>query len=207
MALRHVQDEVTRVVTHDEALSAALRDFVRVGDLDLRRLADTLAVGRSTLYRVVGNRDLLLGDVLWELSRRSLVLSMNDARSQGLSGLDLLMSGSTAFGHRIREFRPLEQLLRSDPTTAFRVLFTPAGRVHERMVAWWTAAFSSAAADGQLESSLDIAKLAYVHVRIGESMLYSDLLAGREVDLELSEAIQRAVIGLSIGAPGAAQPR
>ena len=167
----------------------------------------TRSVGRSTLYRVVGNRDLLLGDVLWELARRSLVLSMREARDQGLSGLDLLMTGSTAFGHRIMGFRPLQQLLRSDPTTAFRVLFTPEGRVHERMVAWWTAAFAAAADNGDLTSSLDVGKLAYVHVRIGESMLYADLLAGREVDLELSEAIQRAVIGMSIDAPGASRPR
>jgi hypothetical protein len=186
-----------RVIEQADALRAAIRAFVRDGDLDLRTLADELAVGRSTLYRLVGNRDLLLGDVLWELARRSLVVSMREARDAGLTGLELLMTGSTATGHRIRGFAPLQQLLRTDPTTAFRVLFTPDGRVHERMVAWWTEAFTRAVADGHLAADVDAGKLAYVHVRIGESMLYADLLAGRDADLELAETIQRAVLGLS----------
>ena len=95
----------------------------------------------------------------------------------------------------------MQQLLRRDATTAFRVLFTPDGRVHERMVEWWTAAFAQAAAAGHLATAIDVRKLAYIHVRIGESMLYADLLAGRDADLELAEVIQRAVIGLPVALP------
>jgi hypothetical protein len=70
-------------------------------------------------------------------------------------------------------------------------LLTPAGGVSERMVKAWAGILrrSLVAPDSTLPFDLDW--FAYVLVRTGESMLYSDLLAGREPDLELADLVTK----------------
>lgn len=182
-----------RVIDHDQAVAAAHRRFLADGDLDMQTLADELAVGRATLYRVVGNRDQLLGDVLWGLARRTLSLALSEA-DEDAPAVDRVLAASTAFARYVAGFEPLQHLLRSDSPTAFRVLFTPAGQVHERMVEAWAGIFRGLAAAGELTLPFDADKLAYIHVRIGESMLYADVLAGREPDIDLAAMIRRAVL-------------
>lgn len=182
-----------RVVEHEQAFDVGYVMFLSHGDIDMHRLADQLAVSRATLYRVVGSRDRLLGDILWHLARRTLDRVLVEATAAGLDGVERILTASTEFSRYVRHFEPLQRLLRSDPLTAFRVLFTPAGGVHERFVDAWAEEFAEAEAAGELTLPFEVNKLAYIHVRIGESMLYADVLAGRDPDIELAEMIRRAI--------------
>ena len=60
-----------RVITYDAIVAGARRQFLRDGTIDMEELPQELAVSRATLYRAVGGRDRLLGDVLWSLAERS----------------------------------------------------------------------------------------------------------------------------------------
>src|SRR5919106_1549428 len=79
-------------------------------------------------------------------------------------------------------------------SSGFRALFSPAGRVHERAVTAWRAMIEEAVERGEMVAPFDVDTLAYILVRSGESMLYADLIAGREPDIELAAVVQRAVL-------------
>ena len=156
-------------------------------------LAEELSVSSATLDRVVGNRDRLLGDVIWDLGERTLQRAIRET-PPGLAGIDRIVETSRRFNEYVRVFEPLRTFLQEEPLTAFRVLFSPAGQVHERAVAAWRTMLEEAVERGEIVPPFDVDRLAYVLVRSGESMLYADLIAGREPDIELAAVIQRAVL-------------
>jgi hypothetical protein len=74
------------------------------------------------------------------------------------------------------------------------VLFTAEPAVHRRFVQLWQQLFEQAQRSGELRHGLSPYDLAFVFVRIGESVLYADLLAGTPPNLELAAKVQRAVL-------------
>jgi hypothetical protein len=182
-----------RVLSDTDAIARAKARFVADGTVDMTVLAEELAVSRATLYRVVGNRDRLLGDVIWDLGSRTLERAIRETEPDR-TGIDRVVETSRRFNEYVVAFSPLRHFLREEPLTAFRVLFSPAGRVHERAVDAWRAMLQEAVARGEIVPRLPVDDLAYNLVRSGESMLYADLIAGREPDIELAAVIQRAVL-------------
>jgi AcrR family transcriptional regulator len=159
----------------------------------MQALAGELKVSRATLYRVVGNRDRLLGDVIWGFGAITLQRAIKETAPDS-TGIERIVETSRRFNEYVVAFAPLRSFLRTEPLTAFRVLFSPAGKVHERAVAAWREMLQESAERGELELPFDVDRLAYVLVRTGESMLYADLIGGREPDIELAAITQRAVL-------------
>jgi AcrR family transcriptional regulator len=184
---------LSRVLSYDDALSRARAYFLPNNTLDMKALSDELGVSRATLYRVVGNRDRLLGDVIWDLGARTLRRATQET-SPDSTGVDRIIETSRRFNEYVVNFAPLRDFLRNEPLTAFRVLFSPTGRVHERAVSAWRAMLEEAAEKGEVVLPFDVDQLAYIIVRTGESMLYADLIGGREPDIELAAITQRAVL-------------
>ena len=184
---------LSRVLSYADALAEARTRFLADGSLDMEALAEDLAVSRATLYRVVGNRDLLLGDVIWDLGERTLERARKETPPD-LVGVDRIVETSRRFNEYVVGFAPLRQFIGKEPLTAFRVLFSPAGKVHERAVAAWRAMLEEAAERNELVLPFDGDRLAYILVRTGESMLYADLISGREPDIHLAAITQRAVL-------------
>ena len=179
-----------RVVAYDQVVAAAEALFHRTERLDMDELARAVSVSRATLYRVVGSRDRVLGDVLWRQGSR--LLDRVAAAASG-TGVDRVVLIAERFNRRLLGYPPLRRLLREEPQTAFRVLMMAEAGVHTRFVSRWRELLAQAEGDGvRLPLALDDA--AYVFVRIGESMLYSDLLGGREPDVALAAQVQRAVL-------------
>ena len=74
------------------AVDAATRLYLACEALDMSALANSLGVGRATLYRWVGNREDLLGTVLAEATERTYQRAIAHAAS---SGTDLLLTSSS----------------------------------------------------------------------------------------------------------------
>ena len=183
-----------RVITYEDALTAARRQFVATGWLSMSGLQRDLLVSRATLYRVVGSRDALLGDVLWQLAARTLEVVVAEVDREGLRGVDRLIEITRRFDDLVVGFEPLQLLLQRDPVVAFRVLFTSAGRVHERVVEAFAELFAEARDAGEVALPFDVTASAYLHVRIGESKLYGHLLAGVGPDEAMIEQLRRTVL-------------
>lgn len=178
----------SRAISYEQALTAAVRAFLREGTIDMQTLAESLAVSRATLYRVVGSRDRLLGGVLWQLARETMRVAESTTEAKGV---ERMLEIASRFKQDVAGFEPLRRFLRLDTETAMRVLFTPAGGVHERMVRLWSRILTEAEEAGEVRLALPADDLAYIFVRVGESMLYSDILIGRPPDLELAGYVQR----------------
>jgi AcrR family transcriptional regulator len=180
-----------RILGYDSVLNAARQSFLTGSGVDMQSLARALSVSRATLYRVVRSRDRLLGDVFWSLGERTLRRATGEATG---AGAERLVDAAHRLNAYVIGFEPLREFLRSEPMAALRVLITPAGGVHCRFVDAWKQLFLDAERNGELTLQLDAEELAYVFVRIGESMIYSDLLAGREPDIRIAATAQRALL-------------
>ena len=183
---------VGRVISYDQAVAAAARQFHETAGLDMERLAARLAVSRATLYRVVASRDRLLGDVLWQAG---LATTERAVRASAGQGAQRLLDIALRYDREVGAYAPLRRLLTDDPATAFRVLFMPEAGVHSRFVDLWCRLFAEEQARGW-EPPHPPPALALVFVRVGESMLYADLLSGAEPDLELATTVKRSLLGL-----------
>jgi hypothetical protein len=74
------------------------------------------------------------------------------------------------------------------------VLLMAEAGVHSRFVTRWRELLEQAERDGELTLPLAAEDAAYVFVRIGESMLYSELLGDREPDPALAARVQRVLL-------------
>ncbi len=181
-----------RVLTYDDVLVGARTHFLRHGTITLDDLAKELAVSRATMYRLIHGRDELLGDVLWQLGEP---LLRDAIAKRGTASVDAILEISLDFYRAMSQAAAFRRFLADEPGAAVRVLFTPAGGVHARAVKVQKEIFEQATADG-LELADDLDGLAYLYVRIIESLLYADLLSGRESDLALIERAARAVLAV-----------
>jgi AcrR family transcriptional regulator len=179
------------VISERDVVRGACRFFLRHGTIEMDALASSLAISRATLYRVVHSRDRLLGDVLWEMGEQML----NRARaSTTTTGVDGVLEVTHRFCTTLLRAEPFRYFLRTEPKTATRVLFTPAGGVHTRAVAAQQEILLDAAKCGDLRLPGDPAHLAYLYVRIIESSLYAELLTGQQPDLPLAERTIRSLL-------------
>ena len=187
-----------RVISHPLALAAGRRRFVATGQLPMDALAEDLWVSRATLYRVVGSRDRLFGDVLWQLAERTLESAIREATAAGLTGVDRLLHISSRFNEQVAGFAPLQRFLRDEPADAGRILFSSTASVHERAVRAWATLFRQALESGELKGlPFDVDETAYIFVRIGESILYGNMLAGIVPGRRLGEHLRRTLFALS----------
>jgi hypothetical protein len=177
-----------RVIGHSEVVRGAVRQFQAAGSLDMELLATELAISRATLYRVAGSRDALLGDALWLLGDRLLDGARATRRQPGVDGV---IEVSRRFADRLWTARPMRRFVAGEPQTAARVLFTPSGEVHRRAVLAQSAIIREAGAAPPVG---DLFPLAFLYVRIMESVLYSELFSGCRVDFAVAERALRAVL-------------
>ncbi|WP_402465508.1 QsdR family transcriptional regulator [Isoptericola aurantiacus] len=184
-----------RVITYPVALRAARRRFLASGGLAMEQLTEDLWVSRATLYRVVGSRDRLLGDVLWQLAARTLDLARAAADGAGLRGVERLLDVARRFDDEVGEFEPLQKYLAVDPGDATRILFGATAGVHVRNVEAWVALLRRELDAGEIDSlPFSVPETAFAFVRIGESIVYGSMLAGIQPDRRLGEDLRRTVL-------------
>jgi AcrR family transcriptional regulator len=188
--LSGVTDDAGKVTPLD-ALKVARRKFLKLERIDMNELATELGVGRATLYRWVGSRDQLLGEVMWSLSEQGLERAKADAKG---TGADWVLSVYRRFGELILETPPVLHFVRTEPECALRVMTTKASPNQARVVDWYRALLEEAAAGKGLKLKLDAETLAFVLIRVAESFLWTDLITGGEPDLSRGWEVARVLL-------------
>ena len=178
-------------VTPVDAFNLARRKFLKKQRIDMVELAAELGVGRATLYRWVGSRDQLLGEVLWSLTDEGIQQAKQRAKGKGV---DWVMSIFEGWGYGIPTFEPLRHFVSTEPETALRVMTTKASPHQARVIQTFADILEEAVATKGLKLRLDPQKLAFVMIRIGESFLWSDLITGEEPDLDTSTEVVRVLL-------------
>jgi AcrR family transcriptional regulator len=165
-----------------EIFRAAVQTVLDPRRLDMRRLALELGIGRATLYRKVGSRERLLGEVLWYLMRRAVLRALDAAEELG--GVERIVTVTDRFLHDVHAQPGLRRFLDAEPECALKVLTSRHGVVQRRTIDVVERLLAQEQARGAVSFTLDRSTLAYVIVRIGESFLYADVIADSEPDVD-----------------------
>jgi AcrR family transcriptional regulator len=178
----------TRIVT---AAARWIHDGRR---LDMRGLADELGVSRVTLFRRVGSREALLSRALWMLTQRTLEMAAARWEAERPEGALHTPGTGRHFNAIVSQSHGLRRLLDNEPAPAIRVLTDPRGEVQAGVVAFVGDLLRRDIEEFGLVTLIEPGVLAYALVRLGESFLYADVLAGRKPDVETLNRLQLALI-------------
>lgn len=177
---RMLRAEPSRVTALD-AFQLAQSKWMAGERLDIGKLADELGVGRATVFRWVGSKEQLYGEVVSAAFAASIEWARRASTGTGAAFLtevtrNLLtsLSRSTA----------LRQFVQNDPELALRIVMSKSSPVEARVVATVRGLVEAEVASGHLHPTIDSASLAYVIVRIAESFLYRDVISGEDPDVE-----------------------
>jgi len=174
-----------------ELVDVAMRCFLRDGWIDMRALAVEAGVGRATVYRHLGARDDVLGEVLWILTQRSLDSARRVTRDAGATGADAVVETLRRSMADVVSLPALRQLLDRDPETALRILTSKDGVVQARVVR----VIEQLVLDEMgPPRGITSAALAYAITRVAESFCYSDVIAGQAPDIESAAEIIRRLL-------------
>jgi len=169
----------------DAAFRLARRAFLAGERIDMQRLAAELGVNRVTLYRWVGNRGRLLGEVAWELAERTIDRQLERSSARGGERVAEVVTGF------IEAVRTNEGMRR---TVAVRLLTSGDGAVQPRLVQKYRSILDAEVAGGAFTPSAPLDELAYALVRVSEACVYLDLLVDQHPDLDRVARMIRAVI-------------
>src|SRR6201998_4381576 len=152
--------------------------------------AAELGINRATLFRWVGGRDELLGEILWSLAEPALAAAVEASDGKGARRI----TGAIGrFAAMVDQADYLREFLRREPERALRILTTGAGTVQARLVGAIEALLNDEVPQNNLRSPLPLRDLAYLIVRIVESFLYAEFITGEEPDIAMAE--------LAVGGP------
>ena len=174
-----------------DALRLARRHWFAGERLDMGALARELGISRATLYSWVGSRERLIGEVIWSFADTGMRQAREAARG---SGADYIVDVFERFSRANATFEPLRRFIAQDPQLALRVLTSKDGPVQGRMTAIARELLAAEVDAGTLEPALDIDTLSYVLVRVAESFIYSDVIAGSEPDVDKAVEVVRVLL-------------
>ena len=181
-------DATTQVFTR------ALELFAAGQRVDMRSLAAELGIGRTSLYRRVGSRDRLLGELTWHLLQTSLAEGVE--RSRGRRGADRLAAAVAVYMEELGRQGWLRAFLQREPQCALRVLLARTSAPQRGLSRAVYTLLEIELQRGNLAPGLRPELLAYPVVRICESFVYLDLVNGHEPDprgaLEALEALMHS---------------
>ncbi|MAA65870.1 MAG: transcriptional regulator [Alteromonadaceae bacterium] len=176
--------------TPDDAFRKAREHWLKGRKIHLASLAEELNIGRATLFRWVGNKDLLLGDVLWSLYDPIRKSALSETPGEGI---DYVVGVYRTINLTLLNAEPVRRFISHDPEYALRILTSASSTVHSRTVNANTQLLRSEQDKGRLKLPMKLESLSYFMVRLAESCLYSDVICGREPQLEELEESCKAV--------------
>ena len=178
-----------------DAFRRARKLWLKGEKISLAALADDLHIGRATLFRWVGNRDLLIAEILWSLYEPL----YKEARAQTPGqGIDYIVGVYRHINLTALHFKPLRKFLHQDPEYALKMLTSVHSTLHTRTVELNTRLLKDEIRAGHLSPPMNVQSLSYFMIRIAESCLYSDIIGGhepREDELEDGCTAVRILLG------------
>jgi AcrR family transcriptional regulator len=174
--------------TREHALKFARLQFERGERIDMQTLAVSLGVGRTTLYRWVGDREQLIAELFAQLTDELWAAIAEERRGRGIeAALDAIRRFMTITA----TFEPLRDFARREPTLALRILVSPNGIVQDRIRAGVTSALERNLDPDQLPLPTDVID---VLVQVGAGLQWTPIVIGDPPDIERALELGRAVL-------------
>ena len=189
---RQLQDGADRKRVGPMDVFRLTRDKWTQGEkVEIASLAEELGVSRVTIFRWIGSRELLLGEVIWSLCKPLWQQAVEEAKG---TGPDFMAEVSFNIMSLILQAEPLKVFLDQDPEYALRILTSKTSVVQTNICHEVCLLMQQEADAGRFTPPLPIDDLGYVIVRIVESFIYSDQIVGRKPNLEIGREAIRALL-------------
>src|SRR6266508_1540066 len=174
-----------------DAFHAARRKWLGQERIDMGELATELGISRATLYRWVGSREQLIGEIIWSLGEAEIAHLRETVRTKSVEGyLELTERFLAATLSNV----VLRRFVEAQPESALRILHSKDGVVQRRLIDFNTEMLQELIDAGELETRLDAHDLAFAVVRIGESFSWTDYITGDEPDASKAAEVLRMLL-------------
>jgi AcrR family transcriptional regulator len=179
------------VATAADLHALARSRFLAGERLSLEELAVELGISRATAYRWAGNVELLAAEVIASIVEDTHRRTVREARGRGADRVvDALARGM----RYIATSAPYRAFLERDPQKALRIVASKEAPVQARTIALNQQLLEEEIASGALHLPVDAHTMAYALVRIAESFLYADMIAGEKPDLDKAVEIVKLML-------------
>jgi len=183
--------KLRQVATEADLRALARRRFLAGERLSLEELAAELGISRATAYRWAGNGEQLVGEVIASLVDATHRRSVGEARGRGSARV---IDATTRGMRYIAASAPYRAFLERDPQKALRIVASKEGPVQARTIARNQELLEEEIRRGALVLPVDAHTMAYALVRLVESFLYAEMIAGETPDLEKATEILKLML-------------
>ncbi len=162
------------------AFRTARRAFLQGRRIEMQELAVEVGVSRATLFRWVGGKDQLVSEIIWSIAQPTFRQAVQDVgRRRGGQRIAAVLGN---FAAAVIASAPFMGFVQREPERALRLLTTRAGVFQGRFLDLVEQLLQEQIHKGQLEPPLPLHDLAYLTVRITETFVYADAIAGETPD-------------------------
>jgi hypothetical protein len=159
----------------------ARRTFVAGQRVELADVAATVGVNRVTLHRWLGNRTTILTDIVWSLTEPTIALCDRQARGRGGAHVAAAMA---EFTRLTVEHPGMRSFLEREHETALRILTRRDHDFQHRLISAVHSLLVREREAGHLDGDYPLEDLAFLVVRVVESFVYVERIAGETPDPE-----------------------
>jgi AcrR family transcriptional regulator len=172
-------------------IELARRQFTSGQRLDMQAIAAELGIGRTTLYRWVGDREALLGEALAVIAARTCARCYASA---GGWGNERIVRTMQEFMRRIARSKPMRQFLSEEPQTALRLLMSPESPVVVALSETLGSFVRAEQAGGHAVTGLSPDDVAWIAFQLGLSCCWTAVVTGEEPDVARAASALHAVL-------------
>jgi AcrR family transcriptional regulator len=179
--------------SREDVLRLVREQYLSGERVDLTVVAARLGLGRATIYRWFGSREVVLGHVIADALEALVASTRRQVRRRGAQGL---LEVFDRINRTLTRSLALRTLLEQERDSAMRLLTSSGGVVQPRAVACVKALIDAEVAAGRYEAPADTETLAYAVVRLCEAFLYNDAAIGIRGEYERLREVQAALLGI-----------
>jgi AcrR family transcriptional regulator len=179
-------------LTRQAVIDTATRQYLAGQSLDMSALASELGIGRSTLYRIVGNREDLLGTLLAQATERTFRKATTCTTAEG--GLAYVVEVLDRFMRSVIAAQPLRMLSEREPLLFMRLVLLP-GQVEQTAGRLIGDLLATEVGAGRLELPLPPAVCGDAIVRMCDPHLYAHVLGRGEPEIDAALDLIAALLG------------
>ena len=194
---RQLAGTATARPTALDAFNHARRTFLAGERVDMKALAQALAVDRATLYRWVGSREQLLTEIMWSLLAGCIAKlrdNQDHASAPVTAGQSPAAAIITGTVRSVIANPGMQAFLDREGDLALRLLTTKASGFEARLISLISGLLSEETAAGRLDAAIPLDDLPYVLVRIMESYIYIGLITGEDPDPDRATTVINALL-------------
>ncbi len=194
-------------LSRQAAVDAATRLYLAGEPVDMSALAAELGIGRSTLYRLVGNREDLLAIVLAEATERTFRRTVADMAAEAGSdteppgGTEYILAVMDRFLNAVVDAKPLQAVSQREPLLIVRLMLLP-GLVEQTAGRLVGELLDAEVAAGRMELPLPTATFGLALIRMCDAHLYAPLLGGGAPEIGTALDLVAALLGHSQSGEG-----